>query len=394
MATFLCVWELGGGLGHVMRLKPIAEQLQLLGHRVVFVVQSLPRVRFLSEAGFECIQAPLLMAKQGDLPPDSMARILARRGYWDSSTLKGLVSKWLAIYQDIAPDLIVIDYAPTAILSAKVVKIPVVAVGSGFSFPPRNRWACNLKPWNSDAGLRATEERVVANINTVGREYGLKSLCYAAELFYGNKNFIYELPETDIYKRSSSSYVIKKIEPNGFPVPKWRVSNKIKVAGYLKGGFKENERIIEALEKLDVEAILAIPGYQGREPVGNVVIYKKPIDLIALIKGADVAVFHAGNTINDVLLNGKVSLLAPTQVEQFHFAGRMQRNGYGEIIDFDVSDLTAQFLSVIKNKHYKSNVERVREKYSAYDRRMSSKDIATQLIDIVVSRKSELSLSL
>lgn len=391
MATFLCVWELGGGLGHVMRLKPIAEQLKAMGHRVVFVVQKLDRAHFLNKAGFECIQAPVSTPPRSSTPPNSMAEILGRRGYSNPSTLFRIVSAWLKIYCEINPDLIITDFSPTAILAARNGRTPVVAIGNGFAFPPRNRWACNLRPWLPDVGLREIEQNIVFNINEVARKCQLLGINRVADLFYGQHNFIYELPETDIYKRTIQNYVIKTNEPNGFTVPTWKNSNKIRVVGYLKENFKEKERLFSALGRLDVEVILTIPGFEfgGSCLASNITLCSQPIDLPALIASADVVVFHAGGTIKDVILHGKVSLLAPTQLEQFYYARRMERNGYGEIIDFNQTDLSGQFERVINDKSYKKNVEAVSEKYRQFDCRLSSGDLAMKIVSLAAGVTTE-----
>lgn len=381
MATFLCAWEFGGGLGHVMRLKPIAEQLERLNHRVIFVVQNLSSASFLIEAGFECLQAPILKPISCVSPPNSMAQILARRGYSDINKLEGMVHEWIKIYRRIKPALILVDYAPTAILSARKGRIPVAAVGSGFSFPPRDRWACNLRPWLADESLIDIEKHIILNVNQVAKSQGFAGVNRVADLFYGDNNFIFDLNETDIYKRSQSCYVIEKHEPNGFLIPRWKSKNKIKVAGYLKKGFKENHRIISALSKMDIEAKIAVPGMQSDVPpiADNITLYRKPIDLSALISGSNAVLFHAGSTIKEVVLKGKVSLLAPMQLEQFHYAQRMEKNGFGEMINFKLSDLTSQFKEILNNQNYIRNVEAVKEKYRKSGNWCSSHDIAREI---------------
>ena len=386
MATFLCAWEFGGGLGHLMRLWSIAEQLEGLNHRVIFVVKSLQRARFLIEAGFECLQVPISKPLFGVSPPNSMAQILARRGYSDVNKLEAMVCEWIKIYRKTKPDLILTDYAPTAILAARKGLIPVVAVGNGFVFPPRDRWACNLRPWLVDESLREIEKHIILNVNQVAKSQGFAGINKTAELFYGNNNFIYDLPETDIYKRSQCCYVLKKDEPNGFPIPKWKSKNKIKIAGYLKKGFKENQRIISALSEMDVEAKIVVPGMQNVEQpkADNITLYRRPIDLSALISGSNAVLFHAGSTIKEVILKGKVSLLAPMQLEQFHYAQRMEKNGFGEMINFKLSDLTSQFKEVLNNHHYIRNVDAVKEKYSQSGNWCSSYDMARKISALVL----------
>ena len=93
MATYLLAWELGGGLGHVMRLKPIGERLRELGHHVTFVVQNLQSSQCLIDNGFECLQAPIAKLLSNG-PPNSMAEILSNRGYCDADVLLRNIKSW------------------------------------------------------------------------------------------------------------------------------------------------------------------------------------------------------------------------------------------------------------------------------------------------------------
>jgi hypothetical protein len=46
------------------------------------------------------------------------------------------VRSWLELWKLLKPDVIVTDYAPSAILSAKIAGIPTLPFGPGFSIPP------------------------------------------------------------------------------------------------------------------------------------------------------------------------------------------------------------------------------------------------------------------
>jgi hypothetical protein len=59
MATILLAWELGGGLGHFMNLRPVADGLARRGHRVVAALRDLSSARrFLPNQDVTLLQAP------------------------------------------------------------------------------------------------------------------------------------------------------------------------------------------------------------------------------------------------------------------------------------------------------------------------------------------------
>jgi hypothetical protein len=70
MATILLAWELGGGLGHVMSMRPLAEGLARRGHRVVAVLRDLSSARdFITHPAVICLQAPFKHERMRDIEP-------------------------------------------------------------------------------------------------------------------------------------------------------------------------------------------------------------------------------------------------------------------------------------------------------------------------------------
>ena len=62
MARILLTWELGGGLGHLMNLRPLAEGLTRRGHRVVAALRDLSSARqFLPDPAIDLDVVPNVM---------------------------------------------------------------------------------------------------------------------------------------------------------------------------------------------------------------------------------------------------------------------------------------------------------------------------------------------
>jgi hypothetical protein len=59
MATVLFTWELGGGIGHLVRIKPLAEGLAERGARVWVALRDLSQAdRFFDRGKVRLVQAP------------------------------------------------------------------------------------------------------------------------------------------------------------------------------------------------------------------------------------------------------------------------------------------------------------------------------------------------
>jgi len=118
VSRILFAWELGGNLGHVMRMRTVARALRERGHDVSLHKEPSPRS-----------SAP-------DLPrePASYPEILLHYGFADPAALTDGVRRWRSLYAQAAPDLIVFDHAPTALLAARGLGIPRVLLGTGFAF--------------------------------------------------------------------------------------------------------------------------------------------------------------------------------------------------------------------------------------------------------------------
>lgn len=341
MAHIHLAWELGGGLGHAGRLKMLALALQRRGHRVSMSLRDLGHSRaLLADLDIPRFQAPLWLHQTAGMPPNqaSLAEILVTRGYLEAKALAGLADGWRALFGQLRPDLLVADYAPTAILAARSMAIRSVSVGIGFySPPPRQPLPC-LRDWEPIAPQRlaGAEARVLQTANAVLAGFGAAPFEWAADLLLGDAPLLCTWPELDHYGRHDPH--AQWHGPNFLPqtgvAPSWPAGEGAKVFAYLKAGHADHAAVLRALAGQGCRVLCYMPEVAGGKapPVTspNILYAAAPVSLEAAFADASLCVCHGGEaTLVQALLAGVPALLLPMQLEQFLLARRVQAMGAG-----------------------------------------------------------------
>lgn len=154
----LLAWELGGNWGHARRLEAVARALQRRGHKVHLAVQDLGPFLNMSHPGLahpglahpgpandppspRLWQAPLWggLLRFSPIrplgPPRRFGDLLANLGLQDPAALEPLLRAWETLFHAIRPEVLVADFAPSALLAARG-RLPRIAIGTGFTVPP------------------------------------------------------------------------------------------------------------------------------------------------------------------------------------------------------------------------------------------------------------------
>ncbi|MCW5954722.1 MAG: hypothetical protein KIT69_20910, partial [Propionibacteriaceae bacterium] len=164
---FLLAWELGGGLGHSVPLAQIAAPLLAAGHRVDIALRDVSTARaafgpVFQHPGLQIWQSPLFLAQLRGVPETvSYAELLFRAGFLDAGRLLGPVRAWRALFGAVAPDLLLVDHAPTALLAARGLGLRTAAIGTGFFVPPALTPIPAFREWEpvDPRRVAAAEER-------------------------------------------------------------------------------------------------------------------------------------------------------------------------------------------------------------------------------------------
>ena len=370
MAHIHLAWELGGGLGHIGRIRMLAQALLSRGHRVSVSVRDLAAAHgLLAGVHLPVLQAPVWQHPVVGLVPGqgNLAEVLFRHGYLDKTALGSLLAGWRAMLQQLQPDLLVADYAPTALLAARSLGLRSASIGSGFYNPPAGQPLPPLRDWDplpaerlaaSEAHLLRTANAALAEavhaaeavagataagsaggaaLAAAARPQAVAPLRHAADLFLGDLPLLCSWPELDHYARPQDA-VARWFGPNFMPhagiAPQWPAGAGPRVFAYLKSSHPAHVAVLQALAEEGCSTLAYLPDVAGGAPVPfkHALIHYAagPVALGQALHEAELCVCHAGEaTLAQSLLAGVPLLMLPQHTEQFLLARRIARAGAG-----------------------------------------------------------------
>jgi hypothetical protein len=351
----LC-WELGGGMGHIANLLPLAEALGNLGVEVVWAVSDVCAVPANIAAKSGVFQAPMLRQAGAGLPPICYPEMILGYGYANAENLLALTRAWVNLASNVKPDLMVCDYAPTAMLTGRILSIPVAALGTGFLVPPREAPMPNFRVWEQDDPTRrvVSERQVLDAINAVLRDYGTAPIQNFYQLFDVWETFLITFAELDHYGiRVKQKYWGPAVDSGKKGIAEWPdiKSEGQKIFAYLKAS--ENlEAVVQTIANEAASAVVVVPDLPNirlqRLRQSHIALYDKPVDMAEALKTADLVVCNAGAaTVNQSLLAGRPVVNLPLTAEQYLFALCVAATGAGCV--FAPPFTTASLGSVIRD---------------------------------------------
>src|SRR4051794_27851991 len=101
MATILFAWELGGGLGHMLQLQPLAEGLASRGHRVFVALRNAAGAgSVFGRSGVSFLPAPYKLGGRTSFRQTlNFSQILVNVGWGDDTELFGLACAWRNLFR-------------------------------------------------------------------------------------------------------------------------------------------------------------------------------------------------------------------------------------------------------------------------------------------------------
>lgn len=395
MASILYAWEFGANLGHVGTFLPVARQLRGRGSNVHWAVaQPHQAARLLPQADFAWLQAPAIPEQQRERPPLNYADILLRFGYGQSSDLLGLVVAWRELLRLTKARVLLADHAPTAILAASTLDIPVMLFGSGFFTPPPVHPTPNMRPWVAvpEERLLELDNLALVSINEVLERYDRRALSSLSQLFEVAEDSLLSFPELDHYPQRGPARYWGMLPAAVAADSTWPNATGPRVFSYLRPETPHVEAALQALHELPGSVLIYAPGLSSdlveRYTAPHLSFSLQPVDLNKVARQADAGLTYASPAATVAfLLAGKPVLMIPGHLEQFLFARRVEEMGAGLIQnpEHTPQHLPAMLNQVLNGPRFRTNAEAFAKKYTHFDQNAVMTHIVTRIEELVAS---------
>jgi len=375
--SILYAWEFGANLGHIGTFLPLAKKLRERGTAVHWAVAHPHQAaRLLPEVDFAWLQAPAMPEQRRPDAPLNYADILLRFGYADPADLLGLVVAWRELLRLTEARLVLADHAPTAILAARTLGLPVMLFGSGFFMPPAVHPTPNMRPWVTVAPeqLLANDRLALNAINAVLERYRQAPLASLAQLFQVAEDSLLSFPELDHYPQRGPARYWGMLPAAVAEDSIWPVAPGPRVFSYLRPETPHVEAALQALHELRGSVLIYAPGLAidlpQRYAAPHIAFSPTPVDLNKVAHQADAGLTYASAAATVAfLMAGKPVLMIPGHLEQFLFARRVAEMGAGLLQNPEqaAQDLPTMLRRVLDDPRFRANAGAFAAKYANFD---------------------------
>lgn len=339
-------------LAHISRLLEIAKVLRSRGHEILFAGHG-EYLKVADWHGFPTRELPYISRQQLVNAVRSQKNL---GDLYQYEQLKEFVEAELALYEEISPDLVMVDNRPTARTSAEKADLKTVAVlnvhMSLYRKIPFYSLCYRLKPawakWLAapiDRAENAIESFfydriVVRDLNRLRRDLGLPRL-YSYEHEEGDLAFLADVPEFNPVRRlpPHARFVGPLTWHNDLPPPACldQLEEGRKTV-YFSLGSDSLEELAEHFGVLTARGMQIVVACGktvraiGRNPIPHV-FFEEYVNTDRLLPNCDIVCCHGGNgTLYQALAFGLPIVAVATHAEQYYGARRIQQLGLGRVL--------------------------------------------------------------
>jgi UDP:flavonoid glycosyltransferase YjiC (YdhE family) len=313
--------------------------------------------------------------------------LLFADGFGDAAVLDRRLAGWARLFAEFAVDVVVGDYAPAALLAARMYGMPSVAVGTGFEIPPDT----GLLPsfWEDGAqdaaARRFTEGLVLFNINQVLRRLNATPVERLAQVFQADRIVFTTIAELDhCGARPDAVYAGPLQDLPGSVASSWRTTRP-RVLVYLRGVGPVVDRVLQALAAIGAEVIAVLPE-PGRLPQlrPDLQVFRQPVSFGGLIETADLVIASGSGAVTTALLAGIPALVLPTTAEQSMFARRVEETGAGTAVGAeDVERIPDAIHRLLHDADFRSAARQFAAKHAGLRTESAVRTVIAEIHDTV-----------
>jgi len=379
-ARALLCWELGDNFGHIERLLSFVAPLSRAGIGAdLAVIQTDKLAGHPLPPGVRVVAAPAQPGDAAAAVPDTLnvIDILRQTVYADPASFIANVGRWLAIFVAHDTSHVLLDYAPTALIAARIAGLPALALDWGFWLPPNEQPLAGLRVRRRypRAQLINIEAAAVNAINATLVHFGAATVPSTYALYAHSRALRLTFAELDHYPQREPVWY-HGILPGraGLPAPLWPAGNGRKVFVYLH---QLTPIACEVLRRLSaagcrllvVGSVCAHPGIAGVLDGQRALLCPGGVAIARVAAEADFAVTHSSHGVSaELLWCGCALLLLPLHGEQAMLAERIHALGAARVLvdkntAWDVEDAVA---SMVTDTSYSLAARRFSARYAAH----------------------------
>ncbi|MFO1029351.1 MAG: hypothetical protein U1E70_29625 [Acetobacteraceae bacterium] len=341
MANILMAWELGGGRGHLERLRVIAGFLQARGHSLSMVCnEPRPAHQVFHPLGIPVYPAPELRRDWGaPAATDSYAQLLLGCGYAKAPAVGAMLRAWRRGFERLQPALVLADFAPTAMLAARLDGVRVAVIGQGYTLPPPTRPLPFTRAWEAPPveRLALLDTAATASINAAlvdAAGPGVHRLAGLADLFDVDASFLCTFRELDHYVgRGEADYYGPVFGDSRGVAPEWPDQPGPRLFAYLNAAHPLFRTVVSALRQSGIPVLLYARGLAAAavpEVAGSTLrVSLEPVHMQQVLADCDAVLCQGIGTVAAALLAGRPVLVAPEHLEQDMVTYRVHQQALG-----------------------------------------------------------------
>lgn len=399
MSRIFFAWELGANFGHINKVSQVAAELEdeaelFVAARNVTALRAL--APDLKAKGLPAPYSPTRGLHKDEPSGQCYPGVLLTEGWDSAAKLTALIEAWRGLFELVAPDLIVAQAAPTALLAARGLGVKTAMLGSGWDAPPRAHPMPAFTPENADAVTiaHAQEETVLGHANEALAAFGAPPLETFKDLLQTDAYPLVAWPETDHFSPREAiepghpPYLGQLLSIDAGREVAWRNRGGARVLAYLRPGSGQFAAGVKALAQLgpSADVILASPGIDpklaDKLSARSVLVVDGPVRLDKLLPDCDLGLHFGSNGIGSAFLaHGVPQICLPTQQEQMMFAQSLGRAGlaYGLAGKYDGPQVADAIRKALANEKMTANARAVAERVMGDGQQRAEAAAADQL---------------